>query len=141
MKLIICGHGAFAPGIFNAANMIFGNDEDIFAIPLLDGEGIDDFKNKIKDITKNIDENEEILFMTDIFGGTPYNVVSEYAYEHSNVDVITGTSLPIVIEALALKNSTKLKDLVFLLKNSNNENFKIYSEEFKKANSNISNDL
>lgn len=141
MKLIICGHGTLAPGIFNAANMIFGNDDDIFAIPLLEGEGISDFKNKIKDITKNINKDEEILFMTDIFGGTPYNVASKYAYEHSNVDVITGISLPIVIEALSLKNSTKLKDLVFLLENSNKENFKIYSEEFKQASSNISNDL
>ncbi|MCY6957242.1 PTS sugar transporter subunit IIA [Clostridium brassicae] len=141
MKLIVCGHGGIAPGILNAANMIFGEQEGVFAVPFFNGEGTDDLKKKIEDVLGKGEDDNEVLFMIDIFGGTPYNVVAEYSYNKRNMDIITGVNLPLVLEAVSLKNSIKLDDMVLLLSNSGKESFRVHSKEIKRVENNNDNDL
>ncbi|WMJ79307.1 mannose/fructose/sorbose PTS transporter subunit IIA [Clostridium sp. MB40-C1] len=141
MKLIVCGHGDIAPGILNASNMIFGEQEGVFAVPFLNGEGTEDLKKKIEDVLAKSDDDNEVLFMIDVFGGTPYNIVAEHCYNKKNMDIITGVNLPLVLEALSLKNSVKLDEMVLLLSNSSKESFRVYSEEIKKVESDNVDDL
>ena len=43
--------------------------------------------------------------MVDLLGGTPYNA-SSIEIENSNINVITGLNMPMILEALLFRNET-----------------------------------
>ena len=58
-------------------------------------------------------ENSAVLIITDLFGGTPFNQAMMVAQEENYVDVITGLCLPVLMEAMMLRESaTNTKDLI-----------------------------
>jgi mannose/fructose/sorbose-specific phosphotransferase system IIA component len=101
MKLIIGAHGRLAEEIVNSANMVFGKIEDIYTISFVPGENGDDLKRKYEEITS--DNSEEILFLVDLFGGSPYNAAFQIAMMEERMDVITGLSLPMLIDVLGIR--------------------------------------
>ena len=48
-------------------------------------------------------EDEEILFLVDLFGGSPYNAAFETVIGQDRMDVITGLSLPMLIDVVGIR--------------------------------------
>lgn len=134
--IIVSGHGQLSNGLLDAFHMIFGEDEKIVAIPFLKGEGIPQLQEKFKNQLKKFDSVEEILFMVDVFGGTPYNSATQLIFGKKNMDVITGANLPILLEAAGLKDIVSLNELTVALRTVNQDSFKIFSEQIKMMKTN-----
>ncbi|MCP1223528.1 PTS fructose transporter subunit IIA [Sebaldella sp. S0638] len=80
--VILVSHGTFAPGLHNALNMLAGaKKEELKSTSLLDGMGIDIFENNFITLVKDITENDKIVLLADIIGGSPMttalNVLTE----------------------------------------------------------------
>ena len=74
--------------------------------------------NKYKDIVNKLDQDPKILFLVDLFGGSPFNAASILAFDNVNIDVVTGVNLPMLLEVYSnLENST-LNELVEIAINS-----------------------
>ncbi|KRL37010.1 PTS sugar transporter subunit IIA [Liquorilactobacillus uvarum] len=129
VKLIISGHGEISTGIVSAVNMIFGENDNVIAVPFKKGEGLEDIKKHYESALKNYPTEEGILFLVDLFGGSPYNAAIQLAYGDENIDIVTGVNLPMVLEALGMAETSSLKELVDHLKESVPESFKIFSEQ------------
>lgn len=128
--IIVSGHGQFSLGLLDAFEMIFGKDEEIVAVPFLKGEGIPQLKEKFhKEIAKF--QEQEILILVDVFGGTPYNAATQFIYGNKNIDVVTGVNLPLLLEGAGLK-SQPLKELIQSLRGVSQESFKVFSEQIEK---------
>ncbi|MDT2598355.1 PTS sugar transporter subunit IIA [Enterococcus hulanensis] len=110
MKLLVVSHGAFCQGILDSYQMIAGENKDIFAISLTD-TGIQDFSERLnKQLTEL--ESEDILILTDIKGGTPYNEAYKYYLSNEErIRVVAGMNLPMLIEVGLNLANTKLNDL------------------------------
>lgn len=134
--IIVSGHGQLSNGLLDAFHMIFGEDEKIVAIPFLKGEGIPQLQEKFNIQLEKFNSVEEILFMVDVFGGTPYNSATQLIFGKENMDVITGASLPILLEAANLKDTVSLNELTAMLKAVNKDSFKIFSEQIKMMKAN-----
>lgn len=105
--IILASHGDFAKGILQSATMIFGEQPNVSAVTLMPSEGPEDIKAKMKEAISSFDNQDEILFLVDLWGGTPFNQASGLLEEHQDKwAIVAGLNLPMVIEAFALRMST-----------------------------------
>lgn len=97
--IILASHGDFAEGILQSGSMIFGEQEKVEAVVLSPNEGPNDLRAKLDRAVESIGE-EEILFLVDLWGGSPFNqanLIHEARPETSAI--VTGLNLPMLLEA------------------------------------------
>ncbi len=104
--IIIASHGEFAKGILQSGTMIFGEQENVKAVTLMPSEGPDDVKAKMKEAIASFDNQDEVLFLVDLWGGTPFNQANSLFEEHKDKwAIVAGMNLPMLIEAFASRFS------------------------------------
>lgn len=104
--IILASHGSFADGIFQSGEMIFGQQENVAHVTLMPSEGPDDIRAKMEDAIKSFDDPEEVLFLVDLWGGTPFNQANNLVEQHKDKwAIVAGMNLPMVIEAYASRFS------------------------------------
>ncbi|AGY81118.1 mannose/fructose/sorbose PTS transporter subunit IIA [Carnobacterium inhibens] len=104
--IILASHGEFAEGILQSGAMIFGEQENVQAITLMPSEGPEDVKAKMKTAIASFDNQDEVLFLVDLWGGTPFNQANTLFEEHKEKwAIVAGLNLPMVIEAYASRLS------------------------------------
>ena len=98
--IILASHGGFAEGIYQSGEMIFGKQENVKACILKPSEGPDDIRKKMEDAIASFDDPEQILFLIDLWGGTPFNQANNLFDKHQDTwAIVTGLNLPMLIEA------------------------------------------
>lgn len=104
--IIIASHGEFASGILQSGTMIFGEQENVKAVTLMPSEGPDNVKAKMKEAIATFDNQDEVLFLVDLWGGTPFNQANGLVEEHKEKwAIVAGLNLPMLIEAFASRFS------------------------------------
>ena len=104
--IILASHGEFANGILQSGSMIFGEQQDVKAVTLQPSEGPDDLKAKIEEAIATFENQEQVLFLVDLWGGTPFNQSNGLIDGHEDTwAVVTGLNLPMLIEAFASRMS------------------------------------
>lgn len=110
--VVLIGHGRLAHEMKNSAEMIFGELSNFTSIEFLKEEGLDSLKTKIFNAVQNVPD--PTLIFADLFCGTPYNASCAVAMEHTeyNIEVVSGMSLPLVLEIAAMSQTSKLEKIV-----------------------------
>lgn len=104
--IILASHGGFAEGIFQSASMIFGEQDNVQAVTLMPNEGPDDVRAKMEKAISSFENKDEILFLIDLWGGTPFNQANTLLEAHKDKwAIVAGMNLPMVIEAYASRLS------------------------------------
>ncbi|MGY0693858.1 mannose/fructose/sorbose PTS transporter subunit IIA [Virgibacillus sp. FSP13] len=104
--IIIASHGEFANGILQSGAMIFGEQENVKAVTLMPSEGPDDIQTKMKEAIASFDNQDEVLFLVDLWGGTPFNQANSLIEEHEDKwAIVAGLNLAMLIEAYASRLS------------------------------------
>ena len=104
--IILASHGDFANGILQSGAMIFGDQPDVKAVTLQPSEGPDDLKAKIEAAIATFENQDEVLFLVDLWGGTPFNQSNGIINGHEDKwAIVTGLNLPMLIEAYASRMS------------------------------------
>lgn len=101
VSIVLASHGKFAEGIMESGSMIFGPQENVAAVVLTPDMGPDDMHQKLLDAIATFDDREHVLFLVDLWGGTPFNQVSRLISEEGHDDwvAITGLNLPMLVSA------------------------------------------
>jgi len=99
MKIVLVGHGHFATGIYSSLQLIAGNQENVEAIDFVEGMSADELKQKI---LLAISNEEEVLILSDLLGGTPFKVSSTIMVENptKTMNVLSGLNLAMLMEAV-----------------------------------------
>lgn len=104
--IIIASHGEFANGILQSAEMIFGKQQDVSACTLMPSEGPEDIRKKMEDAIASFENQDEVLFLVDLWGGTPFNQANGLIAGHEDKwAIVTGLNLPMLIETYASRMS------------------------------------
>ncbi|MGX7069699.1 mannose/fructose/sorbose PTS transporter subunit IIA [Gemella bergeri] len=99
--IIIASHGEFAAGIKQSGTMIFGEQEKVETVVFMPNEGPEDLQRKLQEAIKKVD-SEEILFLVDLWGGSPFNQANKLFEEAPEKRaIVAGLNLPMLIEAYA----------------------------------------
>ena len=69
-------------------------------------EGPEDIRKKMEDAIASFENQEEVLFLVDLWGGTPFNQASALLDGHEDKwAIVTGLNLPMLIETYASRFS------------------------------------
>jgi mannose/fructose/sorbose-specific phosphotransferase system IIA component len=112
--IIVAGHGNFASEIISVVESIMGKQKCLEAVSVRAGEGEHALRSKL-DAVLNMTEIDEVLILSDIFGGSVSNTCLYFAEGmRSQVAVVTGVNLPMVLKVLTYRDSVDLGGLVSL---------------------------
>ena len=131
--IILASHGEFAEGILQSGAMIFGEQENVKAISLMPSEGPEDVKAKMKTAIASFDDQDEVLFLVDLWGGTPFNQANTLFEERKDKwAIVSGLNLPMVIEAYASRLSmTSAQEIAAQIIGTAKEGVRIRPEELE----------
>jgi mannose PTS system EIIA component len=107
---VIVSHGQVANELLSAAEAVVGDQSHITAVSI---GWHDDVEMAKADIARAIDEVSQgagVLLLTDMFGGTPTNIAAMFL-DKSDVEVVTGVNLPMVIKLASLNKEISLQEL------------------------------
>ncbi len=130
--IILASHGEFATGVLQSASMIFGEQENVAAVTLMPSEGPEDVKRKMEEAISSFDNQDEVLFLVDLWGGTPFNQASSLLEGHKdNWAIVAGMNLPMIIESYASRFSMEsAHDIAKHVLATAKEGVKVMPEEF-----------
>ncbi|ACD52663.1 MULTISPECIES: mannose/fructose/sorbose PTS transporter subunit IIA [Clostridium] len=133
--IILASHGEFANGIMQSGKMIFGEQANVKAVTLMPSEGPDDLKAKMKDAIASFENQDEVLFLVDLWGGTPFNQANGLFQEHKDKwAIVAGLNLPMLIEAYGARLSMEsAQEIASYILTSAKEGVKVKPEELDKS--------
>ena len=128
--IILATHGNFATGIQQSASMIFGEQPNVAAVTLQPTEGPDDVRKKMEEAVASFENQDEVLFLVDLWGGTPFNQANNLVEQHKDKwAIVAGMNLPMVIEAYASRFSMeKAQDIAAHLVEAGKDGVKVKPE-------------
>jgi len=131
IAIIIGTHGSFSEEILKSSEMIFGKQENIAYVTFKPGESADNLVSKYKDEIQKLDCKDGLIFMVDLFGGSPFNAASRIAVSNENMDIVTGISLPMLLETFGAREHSSVEELVGVAKKAAFEGAKSLKEVLK----------
>lgn len=108
--ILVVSHGKFAEGLLDSCQMLLGKFIGVKSIEFSKTMGVDELTEIIQEYLN--EQDKEVLAFTDLKGGTPFNVVSVLTKDNDGVKVVYGMNLPSVIEAISLKDTISLSEVV-----------------------------
>jgi len=109
--IVIVTHCQLGEALIGAAEFIIGNRPDSLESVSIDlNENAEKLRNKISKGIKNVEGQEGVLILTDMFGGTPSNLSYSFL-EEGRIEVLSGVNLPILIQAASMRKKMKLDEL------------------------------
>lgn len=126
--LIIVTHAGLASELLKAAETIVGPLVQVKCHAVDRSVDIDAFHSVLQQSVAEVNIDEDgVLIMTDMFGGTPSNV-SARLLEKDQVEVINGVNLPMLIKFSSTRDTMPLDSLAAFLKTYGQKNIMMTSE-------------
>jgi mannose PTS system EIIA component len=98
LAIIVGTHGRFSEELVKTCEMICGATKNVKAVTLVPGEGPDDVVKKYEAAIKEMDTEDGVIFLNDLFGGSPYNAACRLVINNETYGIVTGVNLPMLIE-------------------------------------------
>ena len=109
--VLVVAHGSLAEGLLEAASMIVGKTENTQAVCFDSTQGVEGLEKEVQTALDQFTNCDGVLCLVDIPGGSPARVAAAQSYKYKGVEIISGVSLPMLIEALFAREDQSLKEL------------------------------
>ena len=104
--VVVVTHGQLATELLNAAETIVGDLPRFAAVSIGWHEDTEDARAEIAQAIARLTQDDGVLILTDMFGGTPSNLAMTFLSDR--VEVITGVNLPMLIKLADLGQRANL---------------------------------
>jgi PTS system mannose-specific IIA component len=129
--ILIVTHGDLATELLRTAQEIVGKLPRVEAVSIHAAEQIEKARKKIETVLQRVNDGSGVLILTDLFGGTPSNLVLSYL-EAGRVEVVTGVNLPMLMKLPSLREERDLRALADKLARYGQRNILVASEFLAK---------
>lgn len=113
--VVLVSHGTFAPGLHSVLKMLAGGErEDILSASMEDGMGADAFAERFQKAIEVIKEEDEIILLADIIGGSPLTNALDVLSQKGllgRTRAFGGMNLPMALTASMMKDVTDMDSL------------------------------
>lgn len=113
--VLVTSHAKMAEGIKSATQLIIGEQPKYEIAGYMEGANYDDFVEEINSKIRSLNEGDGVIVLTDLFGASPYNAsaknMSGLMKDGIPIRVVTGVNLPMVIEAVTMRDGMTLEEL------------------------------
>jgi len=100
--MVIVTHGRLAEEFVAALEHVVGPQENIRAISIGPDDDMEQRRKDILDSVAAVDDEDGVVILTDMFGGTPSNLAIS-VMEGGRVEVIAGINLPMLIKLVSAR--------------------------------------
>lgn len=129
--IVIVTHGELGTELLRTAQEIVGKFPSVEAVSVQASEQIDKARKKIEAALQRVSDGSGVLILTDLFGGTPSNLVLSYL-EAGRLEVVTGVNLPMLMKLPSLREERDLRTLADSLAKYGQRNILVASEFLAK---------
>lgn len=130
--IIVTGHGNFASGIASSIEVIAGKQDKFEAVDFPIGSTNTDLATQLQAAVERLDCSD-IIFCTDIAGGTPFNQSVIISTHLSNSKVISGTNVPVLLEALFSRANQTAVSMAEILVDSHQSRIQVFQSRSQKS--------
>jgi mannose PTS system EIIA component len=109
--MVLVTHGRLAIEFRSALEHVVGPQQQLSVITIEPDDDMDRRRQEIMDEIHKMDTGKGVVVLTDMFGGTPSNLAIS-AMNGSNVEVVAGINLPMLIKLASVRGDAKLVDAV-----------------------------
>lgn len=107
--LVLVTHGQLAREFRLAVEHVVGPQEAFETISIGPEDDMEQRRNDIVEAVALADRGEGVIIVTDMFGGTPSNLAIS-VMDGSNVDVLAGMNLPMLIKLASVRQDRNITD-------------------------------
>jgi len=129
--VLVVTHGAFGKALLETVEGILGPQPSVEALQLDPGMGLEDLGGKLQESIARLDAGAGVLLLVDLFGGTPCNASLALCSQPGR-EVITGLSLPVLIESLLQRQNQPLTELAATVVARGRESLVLASQQFRQ---------
>ncbi|MFS1562997.1 MAG: PTS galactosamine/N-acetylgalactosamine transporter subunit IIA [Candidatus Arsenophonus phytopathogenicus] len=112
LGIVITGHGSFASVLMQAMEQIVDKQEQCTAIDFTEGMTTEDLHQALNQASKICDIGDDLVFLTDLLGGTPFSQTSQLTLAHPQWQVLTGTNMQIAVEMMLERQAIDAENFV-----------------------------
>ena len=105
--VVVVTHGQLANELVNGAEAIVGDLPRFAAVSIGWHEDTQDARQEIAQAIERVRQDEGVLILTDMFGGTPSNLAMTFLAP-GEVEVVTGVNLPMLIKLAGVTGQADL---------------------------------
>lgn len=98
--VIILAHGKYAEGLKSGLDLVVGEMENLKVVNFEEGVNFDILDGRIKEAYESLQNYQNIVFITDLKGGTPFNRSVLLYGQQENVRVLSGLNFALTYQAL-----------------------------------------
>jgi PTS system mannose-specific IIA component len=129
--VLVVTHGAFGKALLETVQGILGPQPAVEALQLDPGMGLEDLGGLLQQSLARLDDGAGVLLLVDLFGGTPCNASLTLCCQPGR-EVVTGLSLPVLIEALLQRQNQPLTELAATVVERGRESLVVASQQFRQ---------
>lgn len=108
--VLVVTHGNLGQATIEAVELIAGEQENVKAIGLMHGDGVEELEEKIRKALNDLEQGDGILSFVDFYGGTPANCTMQCMNE-IKFPCVAGLNMPMLLEALTNRDDCTVEDL------------------------------
>ncbi|MDH2924117.1 PTS system D-mannose-specific IIA component (Man family) /PTS system D-mannose-specific IIB component (Man family) [Nicoletella semolina] len=114
IAIIIATHGVAAEQLLRTTEMLIGEQNDVAYIDFVPGENAETIMGKYQaKLANELAHCDQVLFLVDTWGGSPFNAANRVAEGKNNMDIVTGVNVPMLVETfMARDDNPSLNELV-----------------------------
>ncbi|RLE57825.1 MAG: PTS mannose transporter subunit IIAB [Thermoprotei archaeon] len=100
--VVIVSHGRFVDGILDSVRMLLGSDvlNKVTSVVLTEMDSVEGLVQRVKEAIEKVRDENGVLVLVDLFGGTPSRAAAMIVIENPNVEVVAGLNLPMLLQVL-----------------------------------------
>lgn len=125
--LVIVTHGRLAEEFRAALEHVVGPQEKLETVSIGPDDDMELRRKDIIDAIGRVDDNDGVVLLTDMFGGTPSNLAISIM-DHAKVEVIAGINLPLLIKLARLRNEKDVEEAIIEAQESGRKYISIASQ-------------
>jgi PTS system mannose-specific IIA component len=130
--LVVATHGNLGAELLLSAQMIIGPVRNARAVGINQDNSMEDIRDAIAAAVAEVGRDDNgVIIVTDMFGGTPANVSMTFL-EPQSVEVLTGVNLPVLLKFFNSQENLSLDELAGILKSYGQQSIALASEYLQR---------
>lgn len=117
LGIVVSGHINFASGMRSAVEAIAGQQAQLEFVDFLESMSTDELEAQLLAAKQRVDTGDGVLFLVDLYGGSPCNRAVNILLQDPNVEVVAGANLSMIVNAALEREEFTLRELTDCLAN------------------------
>lgn len=119
--VIVATHGNYANGLKSTIKLVCGEMENLRTVDYVAEMSVTDLEKKYEEAMEELKAYDKIIFLTDIFGGTPFNRAAMKYAGNDNVKILAGVNFTLVYSALTADSDDIDEDIAEMIEAAKDE--------------------